>query len=175
VYEVTKLNEEIKKLPKQQDTIVCEDVSNLTTVQTMSIAIARTLYTDPDIILLENTFDWFKDESIAKEIFDNICKEYPNITIVQTTHPFTELPVGESSSSETSKMRITEVPRALLIDETKKDKNIVIYLEEGFVKQVETFDRMLEQPQCPIYRFLKPKVPEKKGGKLESIRLMMEP
>ena len=74
MYEVTKLNEELKKLPKQQDTLVCEDLSNLTTGQTMSIAIARTLYTEPDIVLLENTFDWFKDEEAAKEIFDNICR-----------------------------------------------------------------------------------------------------
>lgn len=87
VYDLTKLDEEIKKLSKQEETIVLEDLSNLTSVQTMKIMIARTLYMEPDIILFENTFDWFQKDDIAKAIFNNICKKYPKMTIIQTTFP----------------------------------------------------------------------------------------
>lgn len=83
--------------------MVLEDASNLTSIQIMSIVIARTLYMEPDIILFENTFDWFKDEKTASSIFDSICKEYPNITIIQATHPFTTSQLAISDSNTASR------------------------------------------------------------------------
>lgn len=59
--------------------------SELTEGQQRKIALARVLYSEPDLLLLDEAFAGM-DPQTARQIYDNICEHYKNSTVVLSTH-----------------------------------------------------------------------------------------
>lgn len=84
VYRTVMLANELPLLSKGDETVI-KDLSNITNSQKKRIALARVLYSDPNILLLDSVFSSVDPETAA-EIYSNLCSEYANKTIVMTSH-----------------------------------------------------------------------------------------
>ena len=87
---ISQLDDFIKTLPNGINTIIDENGSNLSGGQIQRIAIARALYNDPDILILDepsSALDSITEQNLFNEI-KNISK---NKTIITISHKFSTL------------------------------------------------------------------------------------
>lgn len=82
--ETAELADFISKLPKKLDTIISERGTSLSGGQKQRVMLARALALNPKILLLDE-FTARVDKNTEKKIFDNVQKNYPDITLVSVT------------------------------------------------------------------------------------------
>jgi len=79
VINTAELDEFISKLDNGLETVINERGSNLSGGQKQRLTLARALAVNPKVLLLDD-FTARVDKGTEKRIFDNLKKEYPNIT-----------------------------------------------------------------------------------------------
>lgn len=82
---ICKLNEFIASLPFGYNTILEENGMNLSSGQRQRIAIARALFRDPDILILDEATSNL-DTSTEYDVASSIEKNYPDITMIIIAH-----------------------------------------------------------------------------------------
>ncbi|MEO5649603.1 MAG: ABC transporter ATP-binding protein [Ginsengibacter sp.] len=82
--DTAELNDFIHTLPKGLDTIVSERGTSLSGGQKQRIMLARALYINPKILLLDD-FTARVDTLTEKKISRNVIKNYPGITLISVT------------------------------------------------------------------------------------------
>ena len=79
------LNKIIDQLPKKIETKISELGNNFSGGQKQRLSIARALYRDPKILILDEATNSL-DEKSEKEIIENIIKSKKSRTIIFITH-----------------------------------------------------------------------------------------
>jgi ATP-binding cassette subfamily B protein len=82
--DTAELNDFIKTLPQQMDTIISERGSSLSGGQKQRVMLARALAIEPKILLLDD-FTARVDTNTEQRILANLKKNYPNITLLSIT------------------------------------------------------------------------------------------
>jgi ATP-binding cassette subfamily C protein len=88
--EVSQLKETINSLPKDMDTIVGERGFNLSVGQKQRIGVARALYKNPKILILDESTSALDTET-EKKFIEDVFSIDKNITIVFISHKMTSL------------------------------------------------------------------------------------
>jgi ABC-type bacteriocin/lantibiotic exporter with double-glycine peptidase domain len=83
--DISDLDSLIKSLPNGLQTVLTEGGINLSGGQVQRIGIARALYSNPDILILDE-FTSALDISTENNIYKNIMKNFKNKTVILVTH-----------------------------------------------------------------------------------------
>jgi len=90
VLEISELKEIIQRLPHNVKSKIGDSGSRLSGGQKQRIVIARALYSNPEILILDESTSAL-DNKTEKNIFKNIRTHYPNLTIIVVSHNLTTL------------------------------------------------------------------------------------
>mgnify|MGYP001168148523 FL=1 len=85
ILRIVEMDEYINNLHQNLDTIVGENAINLSGGQTQRIGLARALYNEPKILILDEAFSAMDTETEAK-ILNNIFENYKDMTIINIAH-----------------------------------------------------------------------------------------
>ncbi|OTF79499.1 ABC transporter sub-family C-like protein, partial [Euroglyphus maynei] len=86
ILQLTCLDYDLEHMPNNDETIIDEGGGNLSGGQRSRITLARALYSDSDIYLLDDPFSSL-DSRLAKRIFDQCIKKYlHNKIVIMATH-----------------------------------------------------------------------------------------
>lgn len=100
-------------LPKGEETVI-KNLTNITENQKKKISLARALYCDPDILILDAIFETF-DLDTKNIIFGNLCNNYKKMTFLISSHKTTFL----------------------------KPENKVVLFQNGALKEMDMFKDLL--------------------------------
>ena len=95
VIEKVQLGELIKSLPEKMDTVIGERGSKLSMGQIQRIGIARALYTNSEILILDEITSSL-DEKNTNKIFDLVSSMKTSKTIIVITHEFLNKKIFDS-------------------------------------------------------------------------------
>ena len=85
ILKIVEMDEYINNLNQNLDTIVGENAINLSGGQVQRIGLARALYNEPKILILDEAFSAMDTETEAK-ILNNIFENYKDMTIINIAH-----------------------------------------------------------------------------------------
>lgn len=85
ILKIVEMNKYVNNLSENLDTIVGENAINLSGGQIQRIGLARALYNEPKILILDEAFSAMDIETEAK-VLNNIFENYKDMTIINIAH-----------------------------------------------------------------------------------------
>ena len=85
VLEIVVLDDFVKNLDQNLNTIIGENAINLSGGQIQRIGLARALYNEPKILILDEAFSAM-DTATEEKVLKNIFKNYKDMTIINIAH-----------------------------------------------------------------------------------------
>jgi ABC-type multidrug transport system fused ATPase/permease subunit len=92
ILKICEVFHEVQSMPHHLETIVGERGITLSGGQKQRIALARALIKEPLILLLDDCFSAI-DVEVERKIIDNLLKNYPNITLLFSSHRLSLMPL----------------------------------------------------------------------------------